>query len=122
MEDEDIFKIQERPVMPTLETLKDWINEMYRGNRDGRVNIKTAMIINKIFNDEKINAVVFDNAGGMMFDIWEFDTLDKVNKFMASDVFGEDLVFGYVKDGVQTLCEYQRKYPNWNIRPIESKS
>ena len=120
MEDEDLFPYikRERPVMPPLETLKDWLHAMCSGNGDGRINAKTGMNMNRILNDETFNGVVFDNAGGMMFAIWEFDSPEKVEDFIAYDGFREDLIFGYIKDGVQTLCEYQKEYPNWNIKPI----
>lgn len=109
-----------------IKTLKDWINAMSKYNPSGHVNLRTANNMTKLFNDELVHAVVFDNAGGMKFDIWDFKSKEEVEGFLALDTFRDDLIFGHVIDGVQTLSEYQKEFLHWDIdqkmnpRPIDN--
>jgi len=100
-----------------METLEEWLTIMAKHNSDKRINLKTSMLMTEILNGNpnKMNLVVFDNAGGMQFSIWDFDTEEDARGFMALDTFREDLIFGYVINGVSILCEYQRKYPHWDL-------
>ena len=104
-----------------IETLKEWVAAMTKANPNGHVNLRTADYIRKLFNDELKNAIVFDNAGGMDFVIWEFKTKEEVEGFLGEVSMDDYLIYGHVKNGVQTLTEYQKNYPHWNIQKLEPR-
>ena len=102
--------------MRKIDTLKEWLTIMSGDAPDKHINLRTAMNMQKLFNNELKNAVVFDNAGGMQFTIWEFKTKEEAEGFKALDTFRDDLIFGWVLDGEQTLNQYQKEFTHWDIK------
>lgn len=114
MEDEDLVK--ERIEQPKIETLKEQLKAMLRNEPNGKVSLRTSDNIMRIFNDEKFNCVVFDNAGGTQYCIMDFDSPDKIKKFMDLDSMYDSYIYGYVLDGVQYLSKTQKEQLHYSIK------
>lgn len=100
-----------------MDTLEDWLTAMVEHNPNKRITLKTSMLLNEILsgNKQKMNLVVFDNAGGMPFTIWDFKSEKDIRGFMTLDTICEDLLFGFVINGEPILCEHQKKHPHRDL-------
>lgn len=93
--------------MKKFNTLEDWLKAMIETTPNKLISLRTHKNLDIILDGEsKKNFVVFDNAGGCQFCIWEFDTKEEAEKMIAS--FKKYLVFGWVFDGISELSPYQK--------------
>lgn len=102
-------------MMEKITTLERWLTVMAETNPDSRINMKTARLMNDILNGTDKHLVVFDNAGGMPFSIWDFKSEADLKGFMNMDTLNESLIFGYVTGGVSTLSQWQIDHPHWDL-------
>lgn len=99
----------------SVDTLKDWLRVMTESQPNAHINLRTHKLLMELYADELHNAIVFDNAGGLQFDIWKFDTREQVSDMLQSDTLRDDLVYGYILDGEQILTDYQKEHPHWDL-------
>jgi len=98
----------------SIDTLKDWVNQMVKNNPDKAISLRTHKNLNELFNPEsKKNLIVFDNSGGQLLCCWELDSEKQVNAFLKE--FKDYLVFGWCINGESFLSEYQKQQPHWNL-------
>ena len=107
---------KEKKELDLPKTLEEFFNLMLNyGDDYKKISLKTAKHIFEIMNGSKDSYMVFDNAGGMAFDVWKMDK-ENINAWLNSkDSLRDDLIFGYVIEGKTQLHEYQLKYPSWLI-------
>ena len=106
-----------------IDTLEDWLKNMMDSVPNKHITLQTASFLMEILNGNpnKLNLVVFDNAGGCQFHIWAFDNEEDTRAFMKLDTFNLSMIYGYVIDGKSTLCNEQKEYPHWDLQLKDKK-
>ena len=97
-----------------IDNLNHWFKLMIKACQKENISFKSMEYMNLIMKGAtKKNFVIFDNSGGVVFDIWELDDPDKIEPFIES--VGKHLVHGYVKKGKGFLTDHEKDHPNWRL-------
>jgi len=98
-----------------VETLYDWFKIVLEAKPDAKISLRTAHYMNLIMNKATTkNYLVFDNSGGMLFDILKIDNESDFEPFIKQ--LGVENFFGKVIKGKASLSEYQKNHPHWEIQ------
>jgi hypothetical protein len=99
-----------------IKDLYEWFDLMFESNPDAHISMKTANFMHLIRTKAtRKSYIVFDNAGGMAFSIWEMDE-DKIDLFVEQ--LGIQNYYGKVVKGKAILADHQKKYPHWDIQNL----
>lgn len=100
-----------------IETLNEWFKLMFEADPNAHISLKSSKFMHLIMNNAtKKNYIIFDNAGGCAFDIWEVRNKEAVEEMLKT--IGTNLVYGTVINGKAELAEHQKTHPHWNIQAL----
>lgn len=94
--------------------LKKWFKYIIEANPNGHISLRTSKLMNDIINNRNTkNYIIFDNAGGCVFDIHEVKDSDSIDIFIKH--IGSYLVIGTVRNGISKLSDEQLRNPHYSI-------
>lgn len=95
-------------ILNNIKTLQDFINThiyLIQRHSNTRYNFNYSHVFNilKLINDNDTNAVIFENAGGMLFDIWFENETFKIEQFIKNKHI---TIYAYRINGETTILQH----------------
>lgn len=95
-------------------SLRDWFRYMHESESNGRITVRALEYYNDIINkNHKGCYVIFDNHGGLLYDIIKVENKNRAEEFIKH--IGEHLVYGTVINGIEKVSGHEITSPNYVI-------
>jgi len=94
-------------------TLEEVLKLLMEKHHRKHISLRSAKYLYEILEGKsKETYIVFDNGGGMIFDIWKIDDEHLNAWYDSKDALPKHLLFGHYQNGETTLNE---TLPHWMV-------